>query len=107
MSAVSQKASGYCADIMRLPVPDLAAAIPFSETVFGFQLASRVESPVPTAGLTRDSVTIGLTQHGVDPTQDGCAFHVKELRPLLAEFNESCAERPRNLREDGGRLNRT
>jgi hypothetical protein len=38
--------------------------------------------------LTRDAISIGLTQNGGDPTQDGCAFHVTGLAALLAEFRE-------------------
>jgi hypothetical protein len=37
--------------------------------------------------LARDQVQIGLAENGGDPTQDGCAFHVKHLAALLAEFN--------------------
>ena len=37
--------------------------------------------------LARDQVQIGLSENGRDPTQDGCAFHVKGLESLLAEFN--------------------
>jgi hypothetical protein len=36
--------------------------------------------------LGRDSVQIGLAENGGDPTQDGCAFHVKGLESLFAEF---------------------
>ncbi|PYR63330.1 MAG: glyoxalase [Acidobacteria bacterium] len=72
---------------MNLPVPDLAAALPFYETVLGFRLLSRNDTPRKSAVLARDQVQIGLEENGGDPTQDGCAFHVKDLESLFAEFN--------------------
>ena len=36
--------------------------------------------------LARDQVEIALVENGGDPTQDGCAFHVKDLDSLFAEF---------------------
>ena len=86
MSATLEKAFGYQGDNMRLPVPDLAAAIPFYETVLGFRVVSRSEHPHKSAVLARDHVQIGLAENGADPTQDGCAFHVKGLESLFAAF---------------------
>jgi len=82
-----EKAYGYQGDNMNLPVPDLAAALPFYETVLGFRLLSRNDTPRKSAVLARDQVQIGLEENGGDPTQDGCAFHVKDLESLFAEFN--------------------
>lgn len=81
-----QKAFGYQGDNMRLPVPDLSAALPFYQTVLGFRVLSRSDSPHKAAVLARDEVQIGLAENGRDPTQDGCAFHVKGLQSLLGEF---------------------
>ena len=81
-----QKAFGYQGDTMRLPVPDLAAAVPFYETVLGFRVLSRSETPHRSAVLGRDEIQIGLAENGGDPTQDGCAFHVNGLDALLEEF---------------------
>jgi lactoylglutathione lyase len=81
-----EKAFGYQGDNMRLPVPDLAAALPFYETVLGFRVRSRSDTPHHSAVLARDQVEIGLAENGGDPTQDGCAFHVKDLDSLFAEF---------------------
>jgi hypothetical protein len=47
---------------------------------------SRAEIPHKSAVLARDQVEIRLAQNGGDPTQDGCAFHVKELEALFDEF---------------------
>ena len=71
---------------MHLPVRDLAAALPFYETVLGFRVLSRSDTPHNSAVLGRDEIEIGLAENGGDPTQDGCAFHVKDLESLFAEF---------------------
>ena len=86
MKGMLENAYGYQGDNMNLPVPDLAAALPFYETVLGFRLLSRSDTPHKSAVLARDQVQIGLTENGGDPTQDGCAFHVKGLESLFAEF---------------------
>ena len=86
MKATLEKAWGYQGDSMNLPVRDLAAALPFYETVLGFQVLSRGDTPHNSAVLARDQVQIGLAENGGDSTQDGCAFHVKDLEALFAEF---------------------
>jgi len=86
MNAILEKAFGYKRDNMNLPVRDLSAALPFYETVLGFRVLSRSDTPHNSAVLTRDQVQIRLAENGGDPTQDGCAFHVKDLDALLAEF---------------------
>ena len=74
---------------MNLPVPDLAAALPFYETVLGFRVLERSESPHRSAVLGRDDVKMRLAENGGDPSQDGCAFHVTDLAGLFAEFKAS------------------
>src|SRR5262245_60485839 len=86
MKATLEKASGYQGDNMNLSVRDLAAALPFYEAVLGFRVLSRNDSPHNSAVLARDQVEIGLAENGGDPTQDGCAFHVKGLAALFGEF---------------------
>ena len=86
MKATLEKAWGYQGDNMNLPVRNLAAALPFYETVLGFRVLSRGATPHDSAALVRDQVQIGLTENGGDSTQDGCAFHVKDLEALFAEF---------------------
>ena len=39
--------------------------------------------------LARDEVRIGLAENDGDPSQDGCAFHVKDLDALFAEFKKN------------------
>jgi catechol 2,3-dioxygenase-like lactoylglutathione lyase family enzyme len=86
VKAALEKAWGYQGNSMNLPVPDLAAALPFYEEVLGFRVLSRNDVPHRSAVLARDEVQIGLAENGGDPTQDGCAFHVKDVESLFAEF---------------------
>lgn len=81
-----EKTFGYRGDAMNLPVRDVAAALPFYETVLGFRVLSRHDTPNQSAVLARDQVQIGLAENGGDPAQDGCAFHVKDVEALFAEF---------------------
>jgi catechol 2,3-dioxygenase-like lactoylglutathione lyase family enzyme len=86
LTAILEKAFGYQGDKMNLPVADLASALPFYETVLGFRVVSRAETPQKSAVLGRDQVEMRLVENGGDPSQDGCAFHVKELDALFSEF---------------------
>lgn len=82
-----EKAFGYQGDNMNLPVRDLAASLPFYETVLGFAVLSCGDTPYKSAVLARDHVQMGLAENGGDSSQDGCAFHVTGLESLFAEFN--------------------
>ena len=86
MNSTLEKAFGYQGNNMNLPVRDLAAALPFYEKVLGFRVLSRTDTPQNSAILARDNVQIGLAENGGDSSQDGCAFHVKNLESLFAEF---------------------
>src|SRR5437773_8347305 len=86
MKGTLDKAFGYRHDHMNLPVADVGAAVPFYETVLGFRVMSRSDTPHKAAVLARDAVQIRLAENGGDPTQDGCAFHVTDLAALFAEF---------------------
>ena len=86
MPPILEKGFGYQGDKMNLPVPDLESALPFYEAILGFRVVSQAEKPHKSAVLARDQVEIRLAENGGDPTQDGCAFHVKELEALFNEF---------------------
>ena len=86
MTARLEKAFGYRGDNMNLPVKDLSASVPFYENVLGFVVTSRNDTPNNSVVLARDGVQIRLAENGGDPSQDGCAFHVKDLDSLFAEF---------------------
>lgn len=86
MAGTLEKAFGYQGDNLNLPVADLETALPFYEQRLGFRISQRSDSPVKSALLERDRVQIRLAENGGDPTQDGCAFHVRGLNELHAEF---------------------
>lgn len=86
MTHLLENVFGYRGDAMHLPVPNLTAAIPFYETVLGFRVVTRGETPFPHAMLARDQVQIGLEENGGDPTQDGAAFHVRGVHALFGAF---------------------
>jgi catechol 2,3-dioxygenase-like lactoylglutathione lyase family enzyme len=86
MGAVFQTAFPYCDDAMNLPVEDLDSAIPFYETVMGFRLVSRKDSPVKSAVLGRDDIQIGLAENGGDPGNEGCFFGVDDVEAAFAEL---------------------
>jgi len=88
-----EKAFGYQGNNMNLPVPDVTAALSFYERILGFRVMSRSETPCRSAVLARDQVQIGLAENGGDSTQDGCAFHVKDVEGLFAEFKANGLEK--------------
>ena len=86
MTGTLERAFGYQGNNMNLPVGNLDAAVPFYENVMGFRVVSRDETPPRSAVLARDQVQMRLAENGGDPSQDGCAFHVKDLAALFTEF---------------------
>jgi len=85
-TAVFKKAFPYAKDAMNLPVRDVNAAIPFYESIMGFQLVSRHDSPVKSAVLERDDIRIGLAENGGEPEQEGCFFEVDDVEAASAEL---------------------
>jgi catechol 2,3-dioxygenase-like lactoylglutathione lyase family enzyme len=86
MKAKYKSTRPYQGDAMNLPVPDLEAAIPFYETVMGFHVAARGDSPHRSAVLARDEIQIGLAENGGDPAQNGCFFEVDNAEVAFAEL---------------------
>jgi lactoylglutathione lyase len=86
MSATFKTASPYQQDAMNLPVGSVEAALPFYETVMGFQVLSRNAEPHQSAVLGRDGIQIGLAENGGDPSQDGCFFEVDDVEAAFAEL---------------------
>jgi lactoylglutathione lyase len=84
--AVFKTASPYLHDAMNLPVADVDQAIPYYETVMGFRVVSRQDSPCRTAALARDDIRIGLAENGGDPSQDGCFFEVDDVETAFSEL---------------------
>lgn len=81
-----RKAFGYQGDNLNLPVKNVDEAIPFYQSVLGFRVVSRGDAPYKTVLLQRDDIQMGLAENGGDSSQDGCAFHVDDLRALFSEF---------------------
>jgi lactoylglutathione lyase len=86
MKAVYKKAWPYKDDAMNLPVANVDEAVSFYETVMGFRLIARHESPYKSAVLGRDEIQIGLAENGGDPTQEGCFFEVDNAETAFAEL---------------------
>jgi lactoylglutathione lyase len=89
MKSVFMRAAPYKDDAMNLPVADVEAAIPFYETVMGFQVVSRKDAPSKSAILGRDGIQIGLAENGGDPSQDGCFFEVDNADAAFAELRSN------------------
>lgn len=92
MKSIFKNVWPYQKDAKNLPVGDVEAAIPFYETVMGFQLVSRNEVPFKSALLKRDGIQIGLAENGGDPTQDGCFFEVDNAETAFAELKSNGLE---------------
>jgi lactoylglutathione lyase len=86
MKAVFKTAAPYKDDAMNLPVANVETALPFYETVMGFQVVLQKESPCKSAVLGRDGIQIGLAENGGDPTQEGCFFEVDNAEAAFAEL---------------------
>jgi catechol 2,3-dioxygenase-like lactoylglutathione lyase family enzyme len=91
-----EKAWGYQGNPMNLPVGDVATAVPFYEARLGFTVVSRSDTPPRSAVLARDQVRMQLVENGGDPSQDGCAFWVKDVESLWAEFQTRGLEKERS-----------
>ena len=91
--AIFKKASPYQDDAMNLPVEDLEQAIPFYETVMGFQVEERQNAPQKSAVLSRDDVQIGLAENGGDPSNDGCFFEVNDVELAFSELKANGLDR--------------
>lgn len=86
MKAVFKAAYPYAEDKMNLPVESVDAAIPFYESVMGFRVVARNDSPHKSAVLARDDIQIGLAENGGDPTQEGCFFEIDNAETAFAEL---------------------
>ena len=96
MSGALRHAYAYRGNPMNLPVGSVEAAVPFYESILGFRVQAREDTPVRRAVLERDGVQIALCENGGDPTQDGCAFHVRDLVSLLEEFRARGLQKERS-----------
>jgi lactoylglutathione lyase len=86
MKAVFRTAAPYARDAMNLPVRDVDTAIPYYEKTLGFRVVSRQDGPHKSVILARDSVQIGLSENGGDPSQEGCFFEVDNIEAAFEEI---------------------
>ena len=93
IKAIFKNAWPYQRDVMNLPVADVAASIPFYQTIFDFKLLSQTDGPVKSVVLGRDEIRIGLAENGGDPTQDGCFFEVDNVESAFTELKENGLEK--------------
>ena len=92
MSGALRHAYAYRGNPMNLPVGSVEAAVPFYESILGFRVQAREDTPVRRAVLERDGVQIALCENGGDPTQDGCAFHVDGIDAIHAALGAAGLE---------------
>lgn len=86
IKALFKNAWPYQKDKMNLPVKDLETSVPFYETIMGFQVLSKENSPESKAILGRDNIQIGLSENGGDPSQEGCFFEVDSIEKAFSEL---------------------
>jgi catechol 2,3-dioxygenase-like lactoylglutathione lyase family enzyme len=89
IKALFKNAWPYKEDRMNLPVENVETAIPFYETIMGFQPVSRNDSPHRIVVLCRDNIQIGLAENGGDPSQEGCFFEVDNAEAAFAELKSN------------------
>lgn len=93
MKAVFKTAWPYLEDAMNLPVENVEAAVPFYETVMGFEVLSRTDAPHKSVALGRDGIQIGLAENGGDPTNEGCFFEVDNAEAAFTELKSHGLEK--------------
>ncbi|MCW3086985.1 MAG: hypothetical protein JWQ78_371 [Sediminibacterium sp.] len=76
----------YQDDALNLPVKNVQEAVPFYVDVMNFRLVSTHKSPIVSAVLERDAITIGLAENGGDPSQEGCFFEVDNVMEAHKEL---------------------
>ncbi|MEO1366781.1 MAG: VOC family protein [Acidobacteriota bacterium] len=76
----------YQDDVLALPVDDLDAAAAWYAAHFGMAEVERRADGPPVVVLERDGVRIGFAITGGDPTQDGAAVLVEDIRDVRDEL---------------------
>lgn len=76
----------YQQDVLALPVADLDAAARWYSEHFGMREVERTRQPTPTVILERDGTRIGFAINGGDPSQDGAAILVSNIRAMKEEL---------------------
>ncbi len=96
----------FLEDATTLPVKDLDEAVSWYSHAFGLTEIERTSDPVPRVIMVRDDAKIGFAINGEDPTQDGAAVLVRDIKKVREEL-ESNGVKTANWRideRDGQRL---
>jgi catechol 2,3-dioxygenase-like lactoylglutathione lyase family enzyme len=81
-----KEAYPYQNSVLALPVTDIDTASQWYSAHFGMTLVERLDQPVPTVILERDGTRIGFAVNGGDPSQDGAAVLVSNIRGIREEL---------------------
>ena len=76
----------YQKDVLALPVADLDAAARWYAGHFGMREVERQDQPVAKVILERDGTRIGFAINGGDPSQDGAAILVSDIRAMKEQL---------------------
>ncbi len=89
----------FADDVLALPVTDLDETVSWYCDHFGLKEVARVDEPAPTVIMERDGVRIGFAVNGGDPSRDGAAIKVSDIRRARDEL-EGNGVRTANWRVD-------
>jgi catechol 2,3-dioxygenase-like lactoylglutathione lyase family enzyme len=81
-----KKAYSYQNDVLALPCTDLDMASQWYSEHFGMTEVERLDQPEPAVILERDGTRIGFSITGRDPSQDGAAVLVSDIRGIKEEL---------------------
>src|SRR5262249_8725858 len=87
-----KKAYPYQKDVLALPVTVLDSAPRWFGEHFGMVEVEGLPQPIPTVILERDGTRLGFAVNGGDPTQDGAALLVSNIRSLKDELERRGAK---------------
>lgn len=76
----------YRDDVLALPVVDLDGTAAWYSKHFGMTEVERSQDPVPRVVLERNGTRIGFAVNGGDPSQDGAAILVSDIRGMKEEL---------------------
>ncbi len=96
----------YGDDVLALPVADIDDAARWYSDAFGLREVERRDGPQPSVTLERDGVRIGFAVNGGEPSSEGAAIRVTDIRRARDELQARGVETGdwRVDEEDGQRL---
>lgn len=91
-NAYFEAAYPFLEDVTTLPVKNLDETVAWYSRAFGLSEVERSSEPVPQVIMERDDARIGFAVTGNDPTQDGAAILVREIRSVGKELESNGVE---------------